>query len=77
MFCAAQFGGVGFGEGNASIGDRLLSQGIGVLATITYMFIMSCTTLILLDAIMGLRVSAQQEEEGLDLALHDERGYII
>lgn len=38
---------------------------------------MSCTTLILIDATMGLRVSAQREEEGLDLALHDERGYII
>ena len=64
-------------KGNASIGDQLLSQGIGVLATITYTFVITCTTLILLDAIMGLRVSAQQEEEGLDLALHDERGYII
>ena len=77
VFCATQFGGIGFGEGNASIGDQLLSQGIGVLATITYTFVITCTTLILLDAIMGLRVSAQQEEEGLDLALHDERGYII
>lgn len=48
-----------------------------MLATIACTFIMSCTTLILIDAIMGLRVSAQQEEEGLDLALHDERGCII
>ena len=77
VFCAAQFGGVGFGEGNASIGDQMLAQAIGVFATITYTFVMSCITLILLDATMGLRVTAKQEEEGLDLALHNERGYIL
>ncbi len=77
VFCAAQLGGVGFGEGNASIGDQVLSQAIGVLVTIVYTFVVSCTTLILIDATMGLRVSARQEEEGLDLALHNERGYRI
>ena len=30
-----------------------------------------------LDAVMGLRVNEEQEVEGLDLALHDERGYIL
>jgi Amt family ammonium transporter len=29
----------------------------------------------LVDAVMGLRVSAEEESLGLDLALHDERGY--
>jgi Amt family ammonium transporter len=28
-----------------------------------------------LDVIIGLRVNEEQETEGLDLALHDERGY--
>ena len=31
----------------------------------------------ILDAVMGLRVEESQEEEGLDLAPHDERGYIL
>jgi Amt family ammonium transporter len=28
-----------------------------------------------LDLVIGLRVTPEQETEGLDLALHDERGY--
>jgi Amt family ammonium transporter len=31
----------------------------------------------ILDVVMGLRVDEEQEVEGLDLALHDERGYIL
>ena len=30
-----------------------------------------------LDATMGLRVTAEEESEGLDLALHDERGFSL
>jgi Amt family ammonium transporter len=29
----------------------------------------------IIDAIFGLRVSEEEETEGLDLALHDEKGY--
>jgi Amt family ammonium transporter len=29
------------------------------------------------DAILGLRVSDEEETEGLDTTQHDERGYII
>ena len=28
-----------------------------------------------LDLVIGLRVTEDQETEGLDIALHDERGY--
>ena len=38
---------------------------------------MSFVILKILDALMGLRVDEEQEVEGLDLALHDERGYIL
>jgi Amt family ammonium transporter len=27
------------------------------------------------DTVIGLRATPEQEQEGLDLALHDERGY--
>jgi len=30
-----------------------------------------------IDVIIGLRVNEEQETEGLDMALHDERGYIL
>ena len=77
VFCAATFGGVGFGAGNASIADQLLAQAIGVCATIAYTFVVSFALLQFIDVAMGLRVTEEQEEEGLDLALHDERGYIL
>ena len=38
---------------------------------------MSFILLKLIDVIVGLRVDEEEETEGLDLALHDERGYII
>ena len=77
VLCAVQFGGLGFGAGNTSIGDQVLTQAIGVLATLAYTFVVSSSLLILLDATMGLRVTAKQEVRGLDLALHNERGQII
>jgi Amt family ammonium transporter len=30
-----------------------------------------------IDAIIGLRVTEEEETEGLDIALHDERGYSL
>ena len=77
VFCAASLGGAGFGEGNTSIGDQVFAQGIGVAVTMVYTFIISFGTLVLIDVIMGLRVTEEQEQTGLDLALHDERGYIL
>jgi len=77
VFCSVSFGGVGFGEGNASMVDQLQAQAIGVAATIVYTFIMSFSALVIIDAVMGLRVTGEQEEQGLDLAQHDERGYIL
>jgi len=29
------------------------------------------------DAVVGLRVSEEEETEGLDISQHDERGYIL
>jgi Amt family ammonium transporter len=77
VFAAQSLGGAGFGDGNTSIGSQVVAQGIGVVATMVYTFIVSFIVLKILDALMGLRVSEEQEQEGLDLALHDERGYIL
>ena len=73
----ASLGGAGFGDGNESITGQVTAQGIGVVATIAYTFVVSFVVLKILDATMGLRVDDEQEEMGLDLALHDERGYIL
>jgi Amt family ammonium transporter len=77
VFCAKSLGGAGFGGDITSIGGQLTVQFIGVGATVVYTGVVSFIILKVLDGIMGLRVSEDEEAEGLDLALHDERGYII
>jgi len=77
VFAAAALGGSGFGDGNESMGAQVTAQFVGVIATIIYTGIVSFIILKILDAVMGLRVDDEQETEGLDIALHDERGYIL
>ncbi|MFT5449485.1 MAG: Amt family ammonium transporter [Gammaproteobacteria bacterium] len=77
VFAAESLGGAGFGDGNTSIGGQVVAQGIGVVATMFYTFIVSFILLKIIDRVMGLRVSEESEEEGLDLSSHDERGYIL
>ena len=77
ILCATQFGGAGFGDGNESISAQLVAQSIGVIATIIYTGICSFIILKVVDVIVGLRVDEEQESEGLDLTLHNERGYIL
>jgi len=77
VFAATSLGGSGFGAGNSSIGSQVVAQAVGVVATFFYTFVASFVILKAIDAVMGLRASADAEEEGLDLALHDERGYIL
>jgi Amt family ammonium transporter len=77
VFAAKGLGGAGLGEGNESIAAQVGVQFVGVAATIVYTFVVSFVILKVLDAVMGLRVNEEQEEEGLDIALHDERGYIL
>jgi len=47
----------------------------GVAFTLAFSGIGSYVILKLVDATLGLRVTKEQEVEGLDLALHDERAY--
>ena len=77
IFCAEVLGGAGFGGDNTSIGAQVWAQIVGVAATLVYTFIVSFVLLKILDAAIGIRVTEEDEEEGLDLALHDERGYIL
>jgi Amt family ammonium transporter len=77
VFAATALGGSGFADGNESVIAQLVAQGVAVAATIIYSGGMSFVILKILDMVMGLRVDEDQEVEGLDLALHDERGYIL
>ena len=78
VFCSEQLGlfsGNGFSEGISSIGGQLKVQAIGVAATFAYTGVMTFIILKLVDAMVGLRVDDEAENQGLDLVLHDERGY--
>ncbi len=75
VFAAEALGGAGFGSGISSIGGQVQTQAIGIIATIVYTGIVSFILLKVIDGVMGLRVNEEQEAEGLDVALHDERGY--
>jgi ammonium transporter, Amt family len=78
VFCAPALGllsGNGFSEGISSIGGQVSVQAIGVLATLVYTAIASYALLKLVDAVLGLRMDSDDETQGLDLVLHDERGY--
>ncbi|HUZ63374.1 MAG TPA: ammonium transporter [Acetobacteraceae bacterium] len=48
-------------------------QAIGVATTLIYSGVMSFIILKVIDAVMGLRVNAEQEREGLDIVLHGEQ----
>jgi Amt family ammonium transporter len=50
----------------------VLVQAKGVAATVVYGFVVSYLILIVIDKTMGLRVSEDQEREGLDISLHGE-----
>jgi Amt family ammonium transporter len=77
VFCANSLGGAGFGGDITSIGGQLGVQFIGVSATLIYTAVVSFIILKALDMMMDLRVTEEDEMQGLDLALHDERGYIL
>jgi ammonium transporter, Amt family len=71
---AGTLGGSGLPEG-VSIGGQVWVQTKSVLFTAAWSGIGTLVILKLVDATVGVRVSREQEVEGLDLALHDERAY--
>jgi len=52
---------------------KVQAQALGVLATVLYSGVASAVILWVLDRVLGLRVTPQQEQDGLDRSLHGER----
>ncbi len=67
-------GGVGLAEG-MTMGSQVWVQFVGVAATFVYCGILSWIILKVIDAVIGLRVTPDEETQGLDIVLHDETGY--
>ncbi len=72
VFAAPALGGFGT---VTDIGAQLFIQFKGVAFTIVYTGIVTFVILKVLDVVMGLRVNEEEETVGLDLTLHNERGY--
>lgn len=75
VFCAEALGGAGFGVESGTMGGQLVAQATGVLATLAYSGLGTFVILKVVDVVMGLRVSEDDESMGLDVALHNETGY--
>jgi len=72
VFAAPVLGGFGTVE---DIGAQVWIQFIGVLFTVVYTGVVTYVILKVLDLVMGLRVTEEEETVGLDLSEHNERGY--
>ena len=68
------FSGQGLGN-EISISSQLWVQFIGVIATIAWTAIVSYIILFFIQKTIGLRVSPEEEEQGLDIISHEEKGY--
>ncbi|CAN0501415.1 unnamed protein product, partial [Scytosiphon promiscuus] len=69
------FSGTGLAEG-ATIGSQLGVQLIGVVSVALFTGIMTFVLLKLVGAMTsGIRVTQEEEQIGLDITDHDEKGY--
>ena len=71
---AAVSGAEGLIDGNAG---QVWKQIVGIGATIGYSGVMTFVILKVLDMTLGLRVSDEEEEFGVDVTQHGERGYVF
>ncbi len=56
---------------------QIVKQAISLVAAAGYSFVVSFGLLKLVDVLVGLRVTPEEEDLGLDLTQHGERGYIM
>jgi Amt family ammonium transporter len=71
---AGTLDGHGLAEG-MTITKALGVQGTGVIAAVVWAGVVSFIIIKIVQALCGLRVSVEEEVEGLDITTHGERGY--
>ena len=75
LFAEASIGGVdGLFFGNAEL---LWRQAASVVIALAFSFALSWALAFAIDRTMGLRVAEEEELRGLDIALHEEQGYLL
>ena len=74
VFVSKGLGGLGLAEGT-TMASQVWSQFLGVAFTVIYCAVLSFVILKIVDALVGLRVTEEDEDRGLDISLHNEQGY--
>ena len=74
VFVSAAFNGIGYPD-KMTMGDQFMIQLYGVLAVGAWSAVLTYVLLKLCDLVVGMRVAADEETEGLDTVLHNEKGY--
>ena len=75
LFAASAIGGFdGLSHGEPS---QVLDQLVAIGVVWVYSFTVTAVILKVLDVVMGLRVKEEEEELGLDVTQHGERGYVF
>ncbi len=74
IFAAPGLGGGGFAEG-VTMGSQLFVQIEGVVITIVWSGVVSLILFKIIDGVIGLRVTEDEEREGLDSTQHGESAY--
>jgi len=74
VFVNANLGGAGYAEG-MNLGSQLGVQALGLAATFAWTAVATWVILKVVGLITPLRVTEEDEIEGLDLTQHEERGY--
>lgn len=75
VFAASSLGGIGLAEG-VTIAHQVGVQALAIVVTIIWSALFSYVILKGLDKFIGLRVTADEEVQGLDTVLHEETGYL-
>jgi len=76
IFVDAALGGAGLVDGR-NMADQLAIQITGLIVVLLWSLVLSYVIAKAVQALTGLRVGSNPEEQGLDLRLHGERGYNI
>ena len=74
IFASSSLGGIGYAEG-VTMGAQFMVQVKAVLVTLVWCGVGSVILYKIVDVTVGLRVPAEAEREGLDLATHGEAAY--
>jgi Amt family ammonium transporter len=75
IFASKELGGQGYNAPEITMGAQLTTQLLAALYTIILSGVVSYVLLKIIDKTIGLRVSSDDERQGLDLAEHGESGY--